>query len=151
MYVKVPSELKERLLNEIKRARLKDSIKHFPALLLIFSVFFALVALAKGHALLEVLDKYSDLSETQILVGAISVTFLCTAALLIFFLRQHVRQPRCEEYLYCAPCDAVDSTDDGRCPICGSVLEARASFIATYDSEDKKVIARFGLKESKEA
>ena len=152
MYVRVPEDLKEPLIKDLKRLRFIAALKYFPALVLIFSSIIALAAFVKGHALIEVLNqhfqqKISEAALVSIVIGAVVVI---TAGFLIFFLRQDYDACKLWDYFYCQKCDSVDNYDNGFCPICAAPLTEKASFYFMSYKEDRKIIERWGLHTCKE-
>jgi hypothetical protein len=153
MYVRVPEDLNEPLMKELKQLRFRASLKYFPALVLIFSSVVILATFVKGHALIEILQQHfqQKVSTTALMVVVVGIIVVITASFLIFFLRQEYNACRCWEYLYCRKCDAADNYDNGHCPICSTPLTERASFYFMSYKEDRKIIERWGLHVCKEA
>jgi len=147
VYVRVPVELQESLLREVRRSRLRSSILYFPVLLLVFSAIAAGIVLLKGHALVELLRSLLGdlLSESAFLLLMIGGVILCVSGGLVFFLHQIYRECSIEHHRFCAACNAVDSDDEGCCPVCGKVLSEEAGFFFTSYSDEKKLIQRYGL------
>ena len=141
MCVRVPDEMQEMLLREVRQLRLRSSLVYFPVLLLIFSALAAGVVFLKGHAFVEMLQRLlgeavSEQSFWLILAGML-VVFV--AAGLVFFLRQMYRECRIERHRFCASCTAVDSDDEGNCPVCRRELSQEAGFFSTAYSDEKKL------------
>jgi uncharacterized paraquat-inducible protein A len=151
MYAKVPEHLKDPLLRELRRLRLRSAFKHFPALVLICSSITALVIFAKGHAIIEMLRDYIPLNvpDATLAIIALGVIVAVTAAFLVFFLRQQYHECEYQECLFCPKCEAVDRYDSGCCPICQTPLTERASFYFTTYKDEQKIIERWGLQPSR--
>src|SRR6266481_3298276 len=58
MYFRVPVELQETFLREVRRLRLRSSVLRFPFLLLVFVAVAAGVVLLEGDAGLELLRRW---------------------------------------------------------------------------------------------
>lgn len=151
MYVRVPEELKQPLLADLRRYRLRSALLYFPVLVLIFSAIALLVVIAKGHALMELLrDEISpNVADSSLLFWVAVATILLTIIALVFFLWQHNRDCDYQDCPYCAKCDALDPFDNGHCPVCSSTLSASASFYFTTDKDEIKILDRWGLKPSR--
>ncbi len=147
MYAKVPNELKEILIKEVKRVRRKSSLMVFPIGVLIFSSIAALALFGKFHFVIDELrdSLRGKVSDKMFWVGIVGVIVFGVSAVLILILRQMYKECRCEDYLYCQKCNAVDSDETGYCPVCTSALAEKAAFIYTTDKNEQKVIKRFGL------
>src|SRR4051812_16382826 len=119
MYVKVPDDLREPLLKELRQLRLRSAFKHFPALVIIFSSILVLAVFVKGHAIIQILRNSipAGLSDKSLMIGGVLFIVTATAAILVFFLRQEYRECNCQGCSYCPKCNAVDRYDSG-CPIC---------------------------------
>jgi hypothetical protein len=153
MYFRVPTELQETFLREVRRLRLRSSVLGFPFLLLLFSAAAAGLVLRKGDSWLGLPrrllgDKLSDQALQLLMIG---VAVLCVAGALVYLLRQIYRKCNIEHHRFCAPCNAVDSDDKGYCPVCRMVLSEEGGFFFTSYSNEKKLIERHGLLPSKEA
>src|SRR5258708_23600728 len=153
MYFRVPTELQETFLREVRRLRLRSSVLRFPFLLLLFSAAAAGLVLLKGDSLLELPrrllgDTLSDQAFRLLMIGTV---VLCVAGGLVYLLRQIYRKCSFEHHRFCASCDAVDSDDKGYCPVCRMVLSEECGFFFTSYSDEKKLIERYGLLPSKEA
>ena len=153
MYVRVPVELQESLLREVRRLRLRSSVLYFPVLLLIFSGIAGGVVFLKGHAIVELLRRLLGdiLSEETFWLLMIGAVILCVAGGLVYFLHQMYRECSIEDHRFCASCNAVDSDDEGCCPVCHMALSEEAGFFSTSYSDEKKLIERYGLVPYKEA
>jgi hypothetical protein len=143
----VPDELQEMLLREVRQLRFRTSVIYFPVLLLIFSALAAGVAFLKGHALVEILRRLlgNALSEQSFWLIFAGVAVVFVASGLVFFLRQMYRECGIERHLFCASCTAVDSDDEGSCPVCRRELSQEAGFFSTAYSDEKKLLDRYGL------
>jgi hypothetical protein len=132
--------------------RLRTSLQHYPAVVLIFSVVAALVFLVKGHAILLLIRNIvpSSVSDAKLISVAIVVIVLTTGAVLAYFLRQQYKECDCQECLYCQQCDAVDKYDSGTCPVCLSPLTNKESFYYTSFKDEQKVLERWGLRPTRE-
>lgn len=152
MYAKVPEDLKDPLLKELRQLRLKSAFKHYPALVLIFSTVAALLVFVKGHAIIRLFEEHIQfgISDGKLIVIALGVIVIITAGFLVFFLRQEYRDCECQECLYCPKCNAVDKYDDGCCPICQVPLTEKASFFFTTYKDEQEIIERWGLQPSRE-
>ncbi|HEU5125050.1 MAG TPA: hypothetical protein VFW05_13425 [Verrucomicrobiae bacterium] len=152
MYAKVPPELKAPLLKELRQLRLRSTVRHFPALLLIFSLIITLLMIVKGHAVLEMFRDYlrMDLSDGKLIVVMLLLITSMTATVLVYFLRQDYRDCDCQECLYCADCNAVDKFDSGYCPVCRTPLTEKESFYFTTAKDEQKVLERWGLQASRD-
>ena len=151
MYFRVPTELQETFLREVRRLRLRSSVLRFPFLLLLFSA--AGLVLLQGDSWLGLPrrlfgDNLSDQALRLLMIGTI---MLCVAGALIYLLRQIYRKCGIQHHRFCAPCNAVDSDDKGYCPVCRMVLSEEGGFFFTSYSDEKKLIERYGLLPSKEA
>lgn len=147
MCVRVPVELQELVLRDIRRSRLRSSIIYFPVLLLIFGAIAAGLVFIKGHGIVEMLrrlvgDILSDSAFWMLLIGGI---VLCVGGGLVFFLRQMYRECCIEQHRFCSACKAVDSDDEGCCPVCRKPLAEEAGFFSTYYTDEKKLLERYGL------
>jgi hypothetical protein len=147
MYAKVPEELKAPLIEELKRLRLRHLLTCFPVAVVVFSSLGALVVLLKGHALIELLQSYLQrwLSDEALEASFLGAIVLVTAGVIVFFSRQIYRECEYQEYLYCQKCNAVDSDENGHCPVCMAPLTKKASFISTTYKAEIAVIKRRGL------
>ncbi len=153
MYFRVPTELQETFLREARRLRLRSSVLRFPFLLLLFSAATAGLVLLKGDSWLGLRrqllgDNLSDQAFRLLMVGTV---VLCVAGSLVYLLRQIYRKCSIEHHRFCAPCNAVDSDDNGYCPVCRMVLSEEGGFFFTSYSNEKKLIEQYGLLPSKEA
>ena len=153
MYAKVPSHLKEPLLTELRQLRLRSSLKHYPTVVLVFSLIAALFIFVKGHAFIEMFRDQipATISDRTLITITLVVIVTLTAVVIAYFLRQEYRDCDCQECLYCPKCDAVDKYDSGRCPVCQAPLTERASFYFTTYKDEQKIIERWGLQPAKEA
>jgi hypothetical protein len=147
MCVRVPEELQASLLKEVRSSRLRASVLYFPVLLVIFSALGGCFLFVKGHAVVMLLrhllgDVLSEQSFWLLLVG---VMVLGVAVGLVYFLRQMCRECSIEHHRFCTLCKAVDSDDEGHCPICRRELSEEAGFFTTSHSEEKKLLERYGL------
>ena len=153
MYAKVPAELREPLLKEIKRTRRSSFVKIFPLLVIIFAAISAFIIFIKGHALIDIVRELfgTEISDMAFwgIFGAV-VIFL-TASVLIYFLRQDYAECKLQDYLHCPNCNVVDNYDTGHCPKCASLVTEKACFIYTSYKEEKEVIKRWGLQIYQEA
>jgi hypothetical protein len=153
MYFRVPTELQETFLREVRQLRLRSSVLRFPVLLLVFCAAAAGLVLLKGDSWLGLPrgwlgDKLSDQVFRLLMMGTV---VLCVAGALVYLLRQIYRKCSIEHHRFCAPCNAVDSDDKGYCPVCRLVLSEEGGFFFTSYSDEKKLIERHGLQPSKEA
>ena len=153
MYAKVPSHLKEPLLKELRSLRLRSALKHFPALVLIFSAIVALFVIVKGHAIIQIFRDYipSSTSNGRLIEITLVLIVAVTAAIMVYFLRLEYRECDCQKCLYCPKCNAVDKYDSGLCPICQSPLTERADFYFTTYKDEQKIIEQWGLQPTQEA
>lgn len=153
MYARIPDDLREPLIKELKQMRVRTAIKYYPLLVIIFSAMVVSVSFVKGHAFIHLLQNYlpRGISDSGFLTGIIIVIILITSGGLIYFLRQDYADCRCDEYLYCQNCDAVDNFESGCCPVCAATLKEKASFIFTTYKNEQEVIERWGLHGSKAA
>ena len=151
MYVRVPDEDKKRLLDELKHDQFYSLLIYYPIIVLLFSGLFFLASFVKGHFLFDFLERNSNLSKSQILVGLMIAVVLFTAVFMLVMFWQVYKRVKFESYLYCRICNAVDNYEDGICPVCESPLQEKAAFIAVYDKGQIKIINRFGLKACREA
>src|SRR5262245_31088121 len=124
MYVRVPEELQESLLREVRRSRLRSSILYFPVFLVIFSAIAGGFLFLKGHALVALLRRIlgDTLSDDSFWILLVSTTVLIVTIGLVYLLRQMYRECSIEHHCFCSPCKAVDSDDEGHCPICRRTL-----------------------------
>jgi hypothetical protein len=60
------------------------------------------------------------------------------------------RECSIEHHRFCATCTAVDSDDEGYCPVCRKALLEEAGFFSTSYSDEKKLMERYGLLPYKE-
>lgn len=152
MCAKVPSHLKEPLLKELRRERLRSAFKHYPALVLIFSSVSALAVLVKEHAIVRLVRDIvpSFVSDGTLVAIVLAVIVLVTAVVLIYFLRQQCKECECQDCLYCPECDAVDKYDSGECPICHRRLHLTESFYCTTYKDEQKIIEKWRLPASRE-
>ena len=153
MYAKVPGDLKEPLLRELRQLRLRSAFKHFPAVVLIFSAIPALFVFIKGHAILEMFrdEIPSTMSDGTLIAVVLGLIVTVTAVVIAYFLRLEYRDCDCQECLYCAKCDAVDKYDSGCCPVCQAPLTEKASFYFTTYIDEQKINERWGLQPTREA
>lgn len=153
MYAKVPSDLKEPLLKEMRQLRIRSAFKHFPALVLIFSAIAALVIMVKGQAIIRIFRDYvpSSVSDTTLIIASLVVVTVIAAAVLAYFLSQEYKECDYQECLYCAKCDAVDNFDSGHCPICGAQLNERAWVYFTGYRDEQRILEKWGLQPCKVA
>jgi hypothetical protein len=151
MYFRVPADLQEPLLKELRQSRLKSAFKSYPLLVIIFSALVALFIFVEGHPFIHLLEKYipSGISDERLIALTLGVIVAVTATALVFFLRQQYRDCKCQECLCCARCNAVDRFDDGNCPVCRAALTEKADFFFTTDKDEKKIIERWGLQPSR--
>src|SRR6266852_8160797 len=152
MYFRVPIELQETFLREVRRSRLRSSVVRFPVLLLVFCAAAGGFLLIKSHAVLELLrqslgDNLSDQAYRLLMTGTV---VLCVAGGLVYLLRRIYRKCNIEHHRFCAPCNAVDSDDKGYCPVCRMVLSEEGGFFFTSYSNEKQLIERHGLLPCKE-
>jgi hypothetical protein len=152
MYIRIPDALKDQVLKEIKRSRIKSSLKHFPAVVLIFSAIAFLILAIYGHRIIE--NIRDDLSAGTSTTVAYLIIFLGIAALMtpamIFFLIKVYRDCHIQKCLYCAKCDAVDSFDSGTCTFCNQPLTESADFIFTTFKDELAILKRHGLHPSRD-
>ena len=153
MYTRIPENLEEPLLKELRRMRLVSSIKYFPVVVLIFSALATLVVLTKGHAILEILREElpPNISDRTIVIFGLSGIVVVTAVACLFIMRSLYKDCRCQKCLYCAKCDAVDNFDSGSCPVCARPLTDQASFLFTTDKDELRILKRAGLFPSRDA
>ncbi len=153
MYFRVPVELQETFLREVRRLRLRSSVLRFPFLLLVFVAVAAGVVLLEGDAGLELLRRWfgANLSDQAFWLLLIAIVALCVVGGSVYLLRRIYRGCRIEHHRFCAPCNAVDSDDKGYCPVCRLVLSEEGGFFFTSYSDEKKLMERHGLLPSKEA
>jgi len=153
MYFRVPTELQETFLREVRRLRLRSSVLRFPFLLLLFSAATAGLVLLKGDSWLGLPRRLlgDNLSDQALRLLMIGTVVLCVAGALVYLLRQTYRKCSIEHHRFCAPCNAVDSDDKGYCPVCRLVLSEEGGFFFTSYSDEKKLIERHGLLPSKQA
>ena len=153
MYAKVPNDLKEPLLKELRRLRLRSAFKHFPAVVLIFSAIAALFVFIKGYAIIGMFRDMipPTISDRVLMATILGLIVAVTAVVMVCFMRQEYRSCDCQECLYCPKCDAVDKYDSGSCPVCQAPLTEKASFYFTTYKDEQKIIERWGLQPSKEA
>ena len=152
MYIRVPDALKEPILKEIKQSRIKSSLKHFPAVVLIFSAVAFLILIIYGHGIIDNIrnDLPADISKTvACLMIFFGIALLITPAM-IFFLIKICRDCHIQKCLYCAKCDAVDSFDSGTCSYCHQPLTESAEFIFTTFKDELKILERHGLLPSRD-
>ena len=147
MYARIPEDLKQPLLTELRSLKLRSSVKHFPALLIIFSAIAGLAVFVKGYAILRLLQDYlpTEISPTTLALVVLGLTVIFTAAVLVYFLRQAYKDCSYQDCLYCSTCDAVDRYDTGHCPICQTPLTQTASFFFTTAKDEIKILERWGL------
>jgi hypothetical protein len=110
-------------------------------------VILSAIAVLKAHALFWLARRLlGDVGERTFWLILLSVIGVGVASFVIFFLRQAYRECVIEEHLFCASCNMVDSDDEGYCTCCGERLSEKAGFYYTsYESSERKLIARFGL------
>jgi len=147
LYARIPEDLKQPLLTELRSLKLRSSLKHFPALLGIFSAIAVFAVFVKGHAILRLFQDYlpPEISTTTLMLVVFGLTVIVTAVVLVYFLRQGYRECACQDCLYCSKCDAVDRYDTGHCPICQTPLNQTASFFFTTSKDEIKILERWGL------
>ena len=153
MYVKVPEDLKEPLLRELRQYRRQAYIKFFPIILLLFSGLGAFVVVAKGHYLIElILENFSiSVSTTTLMLAIFGVVVVLMIPFLIFILRKDYQRCQLQECPYCPKCNAVDSFDSGVCLVCQAQLTEKAPFLFTTDRDEEKIIKRRGLEPSRDS
>jgi hypothetical protein len=83
--------------------KLRSIIKHFPAVLLIFSAIAAFAVVVKGHLILKLFEDYlpTQLSSTTFTLIILGLTVLITAGVLAHFMRQHYNECTFQECAYC--------------------------------------------------
>ena len=147
MYVRVPEQMRDALVREIKRSRLRSYLLWFPLLLLIFVAVAAGFVFVRGHLETRVIQRILDgLLPEHILQRLLWGTVLVGASAALFLLLwQMYRECRIEEYLFCEGCKAVDTDETGRCPICQRELSESAGFLYTSHSNEEKLLQRRGL------
>jgi RNA polymerase subunit RPABC4/transcription elongation factor Spt4 len=148
MYARVPENLKIPLAQEIKKRRLQNSILYFPILVLIFSSLALLAIFVKGHelfSLLEGLTEHNPITDVSpvILVGVVigAVSIFIFVILWMVYSKEAI-----QEYFFCSKCNAVDSYENGYCPICRSPLSQKEWFIFTTAKDEQKIIESRGLR-----
>jgi hypothetical protein len=153
MYVRVPEEMQASLLREVRRLRLRSSVVHFPALLLILSAIAYGLLFFEGHAVVRLLRRIvgDALSEDSFWLLLVAVMVLVVAGGTVYILRQMYRDCRIEYHCYCPACQAVDSDDEGECPRCHRALSEKAAFFSTSYSDEEKMLGRYGLLEYTDA
>ncbi len=152
MYAKVPSDVREPLLKELRQLRLRSAFKHYPALVLIFSSIAALALFVREHLIVRLIRDLlpANVSDRMLASIILAPIVLTTAAALVYFLWKEYKECDCQECLYCRECDAVDKYDDGECPICHAPLQEKQSFYFTTYKDEQKIIQRWGLQACRE-
>jgi hypothetical protein len=150
MRARVPNEMKALVLERLKHMKFWSMVKWFPVVVILFWALFALAVFVKGHEFIYLMERHTDLSEKQILMWCLALVGVFTIGFIIYILWFLFRMLKYEDHFYCKTCDAVDNEDEGRCPVCGSDLQERATFICTYDSDEMKLLQNLGLKACKE-
>jgi hypothetical protein len=146
LYARIPDDIREPLLAELKGLKLRSLIKHFPAVLVIFSAIAAFAVMVKGHLILKLFEEYlpPQLSTTTFTLIVLGVTVLITASVLVHFFRQNYSECAFQECAYCSKCDAVDNFDTGHCPVCQDPPTQTASFYFTTAKDEIKILERWG-------
>jgi hypothetical protein len=153
MYIRIPEPLKEQILKEIKQSRVKSSLKHFPAAVLIFSAGVFLILAIYGHDIIDNIrdDMPAGITKTvAYVIIFFGIALLITPAM-IFVLIKLCRDCQIQKCFYCPKCDAVDSFDSGTCAYCNSPLTESAEFIFTTFKDELKLLKRHGLEPSRDS
>jgi hypothetical protein len=147
LYARVPHELQEPLLRDIRRQRRRSALLLFPVLLLILSAAAAAFLFTKGHALLHLLQQLlgRDISTTTYWLIVSVGLVLCVGVFLVICLRQMCRECDMEELPFCDACKTVDDTSKGICPKCENALHAKANFFSTTYGDEQKLLNRYGF------
>jgi hypothetical protein len=152
MYVRVPRDLKDPLIKEIRQLRVRSYIKYYPIVVILFAAVALLFVFERGHPLYVLFRRYIplEMSDTVIAVLTSLVVFVLTAMAIVYFMRKDYLDCDCQECLYCRKCDAVDKFDSGSCSVCGEPLTEKALFYFTTSKDEQKIIERWGLQPSKQ-
>jgi hypothetical protein len=152
MYFRVPEEMRDPLLRQLREKRKWASILGFPILVIILSALGVAGILVEGHAILRFLEQFipEGVSEVKLLACMIGSIVALATVVTLFAMRNMYHQCKYDEYLYCKDYDAVDCDENGSCPICAKPLANKAAFLFTMAKDEVKIIKRWGLEPSKE-
>jgi hypothetical protein len=145
-YFQVPLELQHTLVRDLRRERWRGSVLYFPLLLLLGTGFVVLAIFSKGHALVHWVRMLAgpDVTERQAWLALTAIAAVITAVLLVAMFWSMYRERAAEQHLFCKTCPAVDSDDEGVCPVCQRPLSERGHFIYTQYDDERKLLARRG-------
>ncbi len=93
-YARVPEEMNQSLLRELKRMRRNSALLWFPVVLIIFSSLALLAVFREGDAIIKAFGIFfrGRVSEDTLTNVIIVSTVIMTASFLVFFLRQMVQR-----------------------------------------------------------
>src|SRR3569832_1645063 len=102
MYVRVPENIEEHLLRELKRMRVRSIVKLLPALILILAAAVPLIVFLKGlHFIKAILHMASiETTDTRIFLATCALCFIPAMLILYFTLRATITECVCHDYLY---------------------------------------------------
>jgi hypothetical protein len=146
-YFRVPQELQRVLLQDLRRLRRRSAILYFPILVLIGTPLIILAVLMKGHAILHWARKIAgpEVTDRSVWLALTAMAVVVAAVGIMIVLWLMYRERPDEEHLFCKDCLAVDSDDEGVCPVCQRSLSARGHFIYTLYDDEVKMLSRRGL------
>ena len=146
-YFRVPRELRGALVRNIRRLRWRGAILFFPVLLLIGTALVILAVVTRGHAIVYWVREIAgpEISDRDAWLALTGVAAVVAAIGLVVTLWLMYRESPNEEHLFCKDCPAVDSDDEGTCPVCQRPLSEHGYFIYTQYADEQKMLARQGL------
>ena len=152
MYVRVPENIEDYLLRDLKRTRVRSIIKLLPVLILILAIAVPLIVFLKGHHLIKAILRMASIetTDTGIFIATCVICFIPAMLIRYFTLRATIKECVCHEYPYCEPCNAVDRYDEGKCPLCQTALKTKSRFFYTTDKQEFKVLTKWGLQPVKQ-
>jgi hypothetical protein len=145
-YFHVPEELQATLVRDLRRERWRGSVLYFPLFLLLGTGFVLLAIFHKGHGLVHWARRIAgpDVTDRQVWLALTALAAVITAVLLVVTLWSMYRERAAEQHLFCKTCPAVDSDDEGVCPVCRRALSERGHFIYTQYGDERKLLLRRG-------
>ena len=145
-YFQVPEELQAVLVRDLRRVRRRSAVLLFPVALVLVTGLVLLALFWKGHVLVHWARQLAgpDVTDGQMWLALTVFSAVVAAVVLVLTMWSMYRERPAEQHLFCKTCPAVDSDDEGVCPVCQRPLSERGHFIYTQYDDERQLLARRG-------